>query len=281
MRDKHFAYLAGLIDGDGCISAGRTFRERSNCYEYILRIEVTSSDRKTVSRLIELFGGIPCKNWIDNTLYWKWVCQVRKNQEYIFKGIIPFLVIKKQQAKLGLEFVNLGRVEDPESRLRLMTKIQTLNLHPKKESFEHSGKTAYAYVAGLIDAEGTLTIAKCNNSTSQVISISNDNTELLAEVEKLVGGKYIHSQDHHYVWNFFGTWKEKEKFLLCVLPYLVTKKEQGKILLEYVRLAKKRVPEYRKVLMEKIQALNNPVLPIRTSETTVPDTKSEDIARTS
>jgi hypothetical protein len=276
MKQRHYAYLAGLIDGDGCIAAGRTFRERSNCYEYTLKIEVTSSVRKTVSRLIELFGGIPCKQWIDNTLYWKWVCQVRKDQRVVLEGIIPFLLVKKQQARLALKFVDLGHAENPAERRSLVAAIQNLNQSPITEEPNSKGKLAFAYVAGLMDAEGTLSITKSSASTAQIITIANDNPNLLGCIERMVGGtKLLSTPPNHYAWNFFGTWKDKEKFLLAILPYLVTKREQGILLLEYVRLAKRKMPEYRKILMQKIQALNHPVLECRTSETQVPNTSSE------
>ncbi|MGH7750070.1 MAG: hypothetical protein ACREQ5_35685, partial [Candidatus Dormibacteria bacterium] len=59
-----------------------------------------------------------------------------------------------------------------------------------------------------------------------------------------------------YVWHPSGA-KNREKFLLGILPYLVIKREQAEIALEFLRVGLyKKDPAIRKALVEKCIRLN-------------------------
>ena len=274
MKTRHYAYLAGMIDGDGCIAASKTFQKRSNCFQYDLKIEVTSSLRSTAKRLIQLFGGTHHANVVDGVVYWKWVCQVREKQRDVLEGIIPHLVIKRAQADFALAFVELGHANVPEARAVFVRAIQKLNQHLRTDSLDlpkTDDKSFFAYLAGLIDAEGTLSIVAKNESTVPYIAVYNDSERLMRWLEEATGKPFKpHKPPNHLIWRFVGNSKEREKLLLAILPYLLTKKEQAVLLLEYVRMFKQKDPARRVVLKNRVYDLNH----IRASETNTPDCSS-------
>jgi hypothetical protein len=47
-----------------------------------------------------------------------------------------------------------------------------------------------------------------------------------------------------------------EKFLLAIIPYLIGKREQAELLLEYIRMNGKHDPVKRKQLADRISFLN-------------------------
>lgn len=131
-------------------------------------------------------------------------------------------------------------------------------------------KQAWPYVAGILDGEGSLSIHKANspgnNSYRVQIVIYGTSIKLMKWLLGNFGGTF-YSRDNNpsgwgktshrriHKWNLSGR-KNKENFLLGVLPYLIIKDEQAKVALEFVRLGNSQVPEIRKRLEEKMKFLN-------------------------
>jgi hypothetical protein len=85
----------------------------------------------------------------------------------------------------------------------------------------------------------------------------------MKRLKELFGGAYNGGKpfrDHpnwkpKYQWNVSGN-DNKEHVLLSVLPYLVLKREQAIIALEFLRLRDEKVPEKRQELYERNIVLN-------------------------
>lgn len=91
----HLAYLAGLIDGEGCIGFTRIRNQ------LIPRLTITNTDQSIISDLKESFGGHIIMR-PPHKLHWKasshWVLQNGKSVELLEK-CYKYLRIKKNQAK--------------------------------------------------------------------------------------------------------------------------------------------------------------------------------------
>ena len=59
-----------------------------------------------------------------------------------------------------------------------------------------------------------------------------------------------------YQWFTKGGWKAQEKFLLSILPYLLIKREQALVALEFIRMLRQEDVEKRKELWTRCGALN-------------------------
>jgi hypothetical protein len=128
-----------------------------------------------------------------------------------------------------------------------------------------SDKAKYSYLAGIIDGEGCLTIGagrkgKVTNYNS-IIMVTSTSEQLVKWLQHNFGGNYYKSgrivprSKPAFIWRFLKH-KEIELLLLAILPYLIIKREQAIILLEFVRLPRKDVPEKRNELFQKMKLLN-------------------------
>ena len=129
--EAHWAYLAGVIDGEGSIYV---------CYDkrhdiYFIEMSVANTARSLIEWLLENFGGTEklsgraerdgCPD------QWAWVVRGRKAAP-IIAGIMPYLVVKQRQAALAEEFLSTYIADKERSvknqdRLRIKEAIGTLN----------------------------------------------------------------------------------------------------------------------------------------------------------
>ena len=110
---QNWPYLAGLFDGEGCIHISRTVCrlgiENRKMPEYRLVVQITNTDIGLMKWLIKNAGGRfreliyknPKPNWRP---CYVWMPSGKKNKEKFLLGILPYLVVKREQTLLGLEF---------------------------------------------------------------------------------------------------------------------------------------------------------------------------------
>jgi len=106
-----WAYLAGILDGEGSMSITHRGDRSSNSYEYI--IQVYSTDLVLINWVQGYFGGRiyadernrhPGERWGHkpiNRIGW----HSKEDIAYILEGVIPYLVIKKDLAQALHNFV--------------------------------------------------------------------------------------------------------------------------------------------------------------------------------
>lgn len=109
------AYAAGVIDGEGTIGVWRERRAKnSSGYRYRVAMEVSNTNEKLIDWLQQRFGGFKaivnaeregCKR------LWKWRSTTSVVLE-IVKQLLPYLVLKQEQAELVIEFCELQRKYD-------------------------------------------------------------------------------------------------------------------------------------------------------------------------
>ena len=99
MRSEIFAYLAGYLDGDGCITYPK-YKHRSS----VLLVKICSGDRQTLRLFSQVFGG---KVHEDNTgaavkrriFYWY---RTGTSAQVVLQELLPYLVMKKVMAEMVL-----------------------------------------------------------------------------------------------------------------------------------------------------------------------------------
>ena len=134
-------------------------------------------------------------------------------------------------------------------------------------------ETDKAYLAGLIDGEGSIVIEDCNyrKNVTLRMNITNSHIETLQELKRLYGGcLYIHrsKQLNRYkpVGQLGFTARRAAWILKEICPYLRIKKEQGQLALQFAETITPRlhngkrlsleVKEKRRQLREQISKLN-------------------------
>lgn len=126
MPETDKAYIAGLFDGEGHVGLyGRSKKEVEKSRRgaqgssYNLRVQITSTDKFTIDWLTNKFKGLSYSSTWDNRKnddpkrnvnIWKDTHQfllTSRNAEGFLKCILPYLIIKKERAILGIEYMKL------------------------------------------------------------------------------------------------------------------------------------------------------------------------------
>jgi len=102
MTETDLAYLAGIIDGEGCISVSENPRNGRKYYRLIL--DVTNTNDILMQWLEDTFGGIVRTNYAraeNRSNLHGWTVSGKQCQE-LLAMVLPYLIIKKAQAELAL-----------------------------------------------------------------------------------------------------------------------------------------------------------------------------------
>lgn len=140
-KSHQLAWAAGFIDGDGFITIqDRTTKIKNKTYNgYYIRLGCCQASETPLKELQKLFGGVirikncgPNKENYNRKIQYIWALSTQQATEVI-KQLFPYLVHKKEVAKLAIEFQttmgNYYKVPDEIllRRVLLKDKIQTLN----------------------------------------------------------------------------------------------------------------------------------------------------------
>ena len=103
ITNEQKAYIAGIIDGEGCLSA-KLMKQRNGSYSVILMLYITNSNKKVINLISSKYGGYVYTRHRKN----RRVLYENRLQgellEKLLKDIYPYSIIKKQELKLGLMF---------------------------------------------------------------------------------------------------------------------------------------------------------------------------------
>lgn len=146
MHDPKLSYLAGLIDGEGsiCISTCRRWHwtnaaktSRKQYQHFGIYVNVTNTAMEMMRWLVTNFGGqyYPKarknpKKWAPG---WTWEVRGKANRKQILLSVLPYLVVKKAQALLALEYLELGDWS-VEEREKIRIKMVALNRRGPSET---------------------------------------------------------------------------------------------------------------------------------------------------
>jgi hypothetical protein len=117
-----YEYLAGLIDGDGCIHFDLT---KGNLY-VVIKINMTHFG--VIDALHKQFGGAFYTRAATNKNRASFVWGVKNNPAIpILVSIYPYLIVKKEQAKLAIQFYSLNEAANPEIFTYFKEQMHILN----------------------------------------------------------------------------------------------------------------------------------------------------------
>ena len=179
-------YLAGLLDGEGSLSLARRYH-RDRSIEYSVRVAVYNCDRPVLEAVQKSWGGHLASvgprhpEWrASHSLIW-----TNSAAAVVLRALVPHLRVKARHAATLLRFqahVNeSARSRDPAGRLlpasqrerriraRFHTQLRSMNRRgnlarswgkTQTNSPVHNARISDEYLAGFVDAEGSLMIAK-------------------------------------------------------------------------------------------------------------------------
>jgi len=267
---KRWAYLAGLVDGDGsfCIRSVDGTGYQFTMYVY-------NSHRPLMKWLVRVFGSTWRKLPTEGNRKQKY-CWYTSNKD-IVRNLVPYLILKQKQANLSHQFLTMAFERNPQGREDLMLSLQTANqefVPVSKKAVEEAAQSVeptkldWAYLAGLFDAEGTFAIQKRkklgNGSYTSYAKISNTDNTIFPWIMSRFGGTLaINKREDRNE----GAWslsearglkarKQREIKLLAMLPYLIVKRERAILLLEWIRNNHLYTKQQKLDCFEKMTKLN-------------------------
>lgn len=242
MKNYTKAYMAGVIDGDGHL--GITKHPR-----FSPAIQFVNESLSMMKWAVLHFGGTfkiePIPSGKD---FYRWILYGKQAQKQFIQDIHPYLLIKKSQAEILLEFLNIDSSDyDPERRRSLFLAIREARALSSVETETRNkldNKLACAYGAGLIDTDGHIAVRTVKSgsqagATRTRIELVNIYKPALDALQNQFGG-YVIVKKTDPKWTQRYRWvvtdrKNQERFLLAALPYFIAKKEKAKTLLNHVR----------------------------------------------
>jgi len=266
-------YLAGFLDGEGSLSLARIHR-RHRSTEYTVRVAVYNSDWAILEGVQRTWGGVLARGSLRD-LTWKPVHALiwtNAAAARLLPKVAPHLRVKSRHAAPLLEFDEhvreCRRVRDSGGRLwpfsgrvegirqafhkrlkQLRTKGRGIAIPPSHAGGEPwAGKerdVSARYLAGFIDAEGCLMIAKSKDRDHRRpqyrarVCVGNTDRAVLGNVRRAFGGILTNQPALKTGWKhaYQVVWSDGmiEQLLSSVLPHLRIKRGQATLPLDFVR----------------------------------------------
>ena len=127
--------------------------------------------------------------------------------------------------------------------------------------------TEIAYIAGFFDGEGCVRIKRANqggNSYYLIAHITNTNPIILKKVQELFGGntRLQEKGRNKPVYNWYITSSEANDFLKTLQPFLIEKKSQAELGINFHENKEKMTPKdkeknYKKMMSMKMEIIGN------------------------
>lgn len=257
------SYIAGAIDGDGSFSLCQKKDPNGLNTLYYPLIQLASTDYRLPYLLRDNFGGAIHirKAHIGNdgnqrkTSY-QWKIEKRTKCYPFLQEIVPFLIVKKEQAQTLIDYLD----ENPfirgsrgleqhviERRMKTYLKMQQLNSMPHPASFMIPKKRKnsedcnfWKYVAGLMDTDGSFSIKrqKTKRYAPVILLTMKEPAAINYFFKQCIYGSIctVTSKTTRHGHSFrFGIFSvlDCHAFLEKILPYVYIKKDQAEILHEY------------------------------------------------
>jgi len=264
-------YLAGLLDGEGSLSLARRYH-RDRSIEYSVRVAVYNCDRPVLEAVQRSWGGHLASvgrrhpEWrAGHSLIW-----TNSAAAGVLRSLAPHLRVKARHAAALLRFqahVNeSARSRDPAGRLLPMTQrelrirarfhaqLKSMNRRgnlvrswgkSRANSSAHKARLSDEYLAGFVDAEGSLMIAKFRATSPGKwyyrarASLDNVDGQVLREIQRTYGGILFRPRRRKSGWRvvykLVWTGDRTERLLHPILPHIRVKRKQGELLLRFIQ----------------------------------------------
>lgn len=297
MEEKELmSYLAGLIDGDGSFTIGKLkSASRSPLYFPLMQFGFQKED--VVNMFLKYFGGSvfkidPKKDKRYTQPFFLWRLRSIENVKPVLEKLIQYLVLKRDRAEVLLDFCNnfvfkRGHIVDKDilvEREKAYLKMGQMNdcrnfvgLDKTHRPLQNKSSSEFwAYVAGVVDSDGSFSVKKQKYQYGQrysaVISIDMVDPKTIGYIASKTTYGRVEANRVKACTNgicyrlAIGKKEDVIAFLENVIPFLHVKQEQAKTLLEFCKnwkntgFCKAGVPEeemaFREECHQKIKQLN-------------------------
>lgn len=236
------AYAAGAMDGDGSLFITR--RESSDCVRYVAGANIAKSCKELIDFFMEKFSG----NIDQREDHHRWNISSSVRMIPFLEKVLPYLVTKREQAKCLLKWL-IKEMPDKEEVYFQMKKINqhVVRLVDMPGYKVDQDPLKWAYIAGLMDTDGSFMIHKRMNhngmkNPNYVCKVSYG--EIDSRPHSFIRQVFPFGSVNHkdtsttnggrFVWELVVK-SEIVDFIERLLPYLKVKKPNAEIVLDFCR----------------------------------------------
>jgi hypothetical protein len=255
---NNYAYLAGLIDAEGCLMLKKKLRQHGKTYTYQPCIEIGMTDEWMLKWVATLFPRRIYAVKRKDKPHYKTMYYLRymsQQSREILKTVYPFLSVKREQADILLKVLTTkderparwtSRQEEYESLKQKITHLKKKHNNdylvlPLPLVFDNQ-ENELSYLGGLIDGDGGLGIwhnqvtrpdrnNKIYNQKFRQLKIEMNQPEGMLILAKRYGVK-IHKNQKAPTFCVYLFGQNLRLALQDLLPYLKLKKESAMKVLE-------------------------------------------------
>ena len=263
MRETTKAYVAGVVDAEGCLSVNKSNDPRGPIYS--VRVTVSNRYLQLIKFFIKKFGGyysieLPEKK--THNVNYSWHLSSAKHTIKFLSQIYPYLKVKSSQADALFEYLAMDGENNPSKREILYRKSSDLKNEVRVTTeTPTSSKLDITYLAGFFDGEGHVSIISfVGHGYKQYaarIHVTNTDLPSLEHYKSIYGGSirpHGKPKKQSYRWDLTIN-EDRTRFLLSMLPYLTVKKEEANIVLQFLRLGSDQTPGKRNDLYEQLEKI--------------------------
>lgn len=295
------AYIAGVFDGDGSFSLIKKLKKDLKNPYFYPQIQLANVSKDLVDFLVGEIGGsyttraeYVAKDGSKRKICYGWKLSRSNACLPFLENVRPYLIVKKERADFLADFLIENpyvRNNKPDDSLYVREnayiRMRTFNnsrdkvkkFPPRKRTVNTLDNAFWAYVAGLMDTDGSFSVKKEQKRSRRsptytpVILLSMIDIDAMNYIyENTTIGNFnvlkarSASTGYCYRFSIFSK-NDVILFLEKVIPFLIVKKEQGKALMEFcknmnpVRHCQIGISEdelnIREKFYQKVKQLNN------------------------
>lgn len=234
------AYAAGALDGDGSFYICR--RENKKSIKYVAGVNIGKSSKQLIDFFSDRFEG----NIDQRGDHYRFAISCSKRLIPFLEKIIPYINTKKNQAAILLNWLKEGMPNKEETYLAFknINQERVDELEPANDCIIEE-PLKWAYLAGLMDTDGCFMINKRNNHNKMKspnhtarISFGEVDARPLSYIKNVFPFGTVNKKDYSNTKNGRFVWElvvieEIKEFLNRILPYMLVKKPNAEILLNF------------------------------------------------
>lgn len=254
------SYIAGLIDGDGCIIYDKQ--------SLIPRIEISQCDPYAIFALYKQFGGTIIVKVLKNKNarpQYKWTINKCNELLLILKDKC---IIKSQRANIIYSLYHELNIKKTDYNISLLKElfekyeeIKTIYI-PENESY-YKDRVNEDYIAGLFDAEGCITFKTVSNTISvSLIITQRSNPYLLQYIKQLYFNKYNINFSITLERLLLYSYESTNKFVKTIGNSILIKKDQFECFKEVVKSRNNNIDYNRNNYADKLSNLKRHIYKI-------------------
>lgn len=251
-REEQMAYAAGAIEGDGSFFI--TKRVSPKCIRYVAGANIGKSSKELIGFFVSLFSG----NTYERGDHCTWQIHSQIRVKPFIEAILPYLIMKKDRALHILEWFKTGSdKEEAYLKMKELNNSCIKDYVPCGHLYEiDNDSKKWAYIAGLMDTDGSFMLHKRNLKTMKnpsylpKVSFGEKDSRVVSFIQQTFPRGKVNRKENDNVCGGRFCWELVVKEDICefirrVLPYLKVKKTNAEIVLKFCENMKPLKKDHR------------------------------------